>query len=65
MEKCHPTRMKSRRVAQTRARAERRLRLLAWRLGVTPKLLRAVMLRPPASHRWLREENGGGLLEAA
>ncbi len=43
MEKCQPIRMKSRRTAHAWARAERRLRWLAWRLGDTPKLLRATL----------------------
>jgi len=43
--------MRVKREAQMRARAERRLKALAWRLGLSPRLLKAMLKR--------RRPNGG------
>jgi hypothetical protein len=48
--------MRVKRQAQMRARAERRLKALAWRLGLTPRLLKAALKR---------RRSGGGLANAA
>ncbi len=40
-----PVPMQVKREALMRARAERRLKALAWRLGVTPRLLKATLGR--------------------